>query len=211
MGSRLVICDFDGTVTVQDTLEALSARFAPRAHSTLEQALRDGRVRLRDVLAAEMGEMTHGAEKIIATAVESVPLRDGFAEFVESCAIRRDRLVLLSAGFRQLIQPMLLAAGVSGITLIANDVEFTPQGGVVSWRSLPKCEVCGEECKRHDVGELGVDAEEVVYVGDGYSDRCGCLSADRIFARSELAEWLDERNHPFTPFDDFHQITRELG
>jgi 2-hydroxy-3-keto-5-methylthiopentenyl-1-phosphate phosphatase len=211
MGNRLVICDFDGTVTVQDTLEALSAQFAPRAHSTLEMALREGRVKLRDVLAAELGEMTHGAETIIQTAVERVPLREGFGELVRACTERGDRLVLLSAGFRQLIEPMLAAAGISNIPLLANDVVFSERGGSVSWRELPICHVCGEECKRWDVSQLRIDAAEVVYVGDGYSDRCGCLVADKIYARSELADWLDARGHSYTPFDDFHQIVTDLG
>ena len=51
------------------------------------------------------------------------------------------------------------------------------------------CEVCGEPCKRADVPE----GENVVYVGDGYSDRCAAQAADRIFARDGLATYLDEQ------------------
>jgi len=51
---------------------------------------------------------------------------------------------------------------------------------------------------------------EVVYIGDGYSDRCAAESADRVFARRGLARWLDERGIPFEPFDDFHDVARAL-
>jgi 2-hydroxy-3-keto-5-methylthiopentenyl-1-phosphate phosphatase len=35
--------------------------------------------------------------------------------------------------------------------------------------------------------------------------------ADKIYARSELADWLDARGHAYTPFEDFHQIVADLG
>ena len=51
---------------------------------------------------------------------------------------------------------------------------------------------------------------EVVYVGDGISDRCAAQAADRVFATRGLARYFDERNLPYEPFDDFHDIVRAL-
>jgi 2-hydroxy-3-keto-5-methylthiopentenyl-1-phosphate phosphatase len=44
---------------------------------------------------------------------------------------------------------------------------------------------------------------EIVFVGDGYSDRCAALAADRVFARDGLAEYLRERGVVHEPFTDF--------
>ena len=55
-----------------------------------------------------------------------------------------------------------------------------------------------------------MDGSEVVYVGDGYSDRCAAEHADRVFARRGLARWLDERGVAYEPFEDFVQIARSL-
>ena len=49
-----------------------------------------------------------------------------------------------------------------------------------------------------------------VYVGDGYSDRCAALAAERVFARDGLARWLGERAVAYTPFDDFRDVLAEL-
>ena len=69
--------------------------------------------------------------------------------------------------------------------------------------------MCGEPCKRATVQALA-NGGRVVYVGDGYSDRCAAELADRVFARSGLASYLEERGVPYEPFDDFHDITRAL-
>ena len=50
----------------------------------------------------------------------------------------------------------------------------------------------------------------VVYVGDGYSDRCAALAADRVFATAGLARYLAERGTPFEPFSDFHALSDAL-
>ena len=47
----------------------------------------------------------------------------------------------------------------------------------------------------------------VVYVGDGYSDRCAALASDRVFATSGLARYLSARRTPFEPFSDFHALS----
>ena len=43
----------------------------------------------------------------------------------------------------------------------------------------PACAACGELCKR-----ARCRTAPLVYVGDGYSDRCAALAADRVFARA---------------------------
>ena len=42
----------------------------------------------------------------------------------------------------------------------------------------------------------------VVYVGDGYSDRCVAQAVGRVFARDGLARYLDERGVEYEPFED---------
>ena len=81
-----------------------------------------------------------------------------------------------------------------------------PDGWRVRWHEQTICAACGEACKRG-----GLPAEgEVVYVGDGISDRCAAQAADRVFATRGLARYFDERNLPYEPFDDFHDIVRAL-
>ena len=51
---------------------------------------------------------------------------------------------------------------------------------------------------------------EVVYVGDGYSDRCAALAADRVFATDGLARYLERRGVRHEPLTDFYALASEL-
>ena len=210
----LILCDFDGTATALDSNVFLSERFAPNIFLEVERKLLEGEMTLRQVLTAELGAMTDGHDAIVKAAVEGIPMRAGFDRFVRESQARGDRFVLLSAGFRQVIEPMLAGWGIeSGLPLIANDVSFDERGGRITWREQPVCVLCGEQCKRSEVDELRAEepGRSVIYIGDGFSDRCGAEAADRIFARDNLAAYLDAGGTPYTWFDDFHEIAEVLA
>jgi 2-hydroxy-3-keto-5-methylthiopentenyl-1-phosphate phosphatase len=210
----LIISDFDGTVTARDTNSTLARRFAPAAQERVEGKLATRELTIRDVLGAEYEAMTAGLDAIVEAALE-IPFRAGFGEFVDAVEGAGARLVLLSGGFTQVIEPMLADKGFLGrVPLVANDIEFDESGGRVTWRELPVCDLCGEECKRHDVATLRAQHAQfndtVVFIGDGFSDRCGAETADIVFARDNLAAYLDERELPYRPWDDFFDIAHSL-
>ena len=210
MPVMLIICDFDGTVTASDTNSHLAKRFAPDAYAGLEGKLATRELTLREVLAAEFANITVGLDAVVETALE-IPFRAGFREFLDAADAADAQVVLLSSGFRQLIEPMLARDGLLGrVPLVCNDIAFDEQGGRITWRDLPTCATCDEPCKRHDVRQLGGEHEVVVFVGDGFSDRCGADIADQIFARDSLATWLDRRGIAWKLWGDFHDVAREL-
>jgi len=221
---RLILCDFDGTVTERDTNSYLASRFAPAEYAQLEGKLGARELTLRDVLARQHGAIKADLPDVVA-AICTIPLRDGFAELLAEAGERGDRFVLLSSGFRSLIEPMLSHAGHRDIELVSNDVEYVNGAGQVTWRELPVCEICGEECKRHDVARLaggGSDAgvhgseagvyREIVFIGDGFSDRCGAEAADRIFALegAALQHDLETRGRAFETFTTLHDVADAL-
>ena len=80
-------------------------------------------------------------------------------------------------------------------------------GERVIWRDEGVCPVCSEPCKRALVASNG----PFVYVGDGYSDRCVALAADRVFAREGLADYLDEQGVPYERFDTLLDVGAALS
>ena len=89
---------------------------------------------------------------------------------------------MISAGFHELIEPVLEREGVRARGAREPASTCGRTAGSSSFRDEAACATCGEPCKR---GSLA--GEPYVYVGDGYSDRCAALAADRVFARDALA------------------------
>ena len=180
---RLVL-DWDGTITVRDTLWMLLEEFGDRdVFARAEAELVRGEISYRDVMEVEM-------------ATVRAPVAEVNAFLAEHARVR--------PGFRELIDPLLERAGVE-LEVVANSIEPRPDGWRVRWNDDAQCPECGDLCKRRSLPD-----GEVVYVGDGYSDRCAALAAARVFARDDLAAYLAAEGVPFEPFEDFHDLERRL-
>ena len=195
-----LVLDWDGTVTVEDGLvlvlrefgdERLLAELEPRVGVDLT---------LHEEIALEFASVSAPLAEVVEWVREHVHVRSGFGELA-----RAHRPTILSSGFVELIEPVLEREGVHGLEILANRVEPRPDGWRVEWRDEAQCEECGEACKR---GALPTG--EVVYVGDGYSDRCAAHAAGRVFARDGLADFLERRGVPYEPFRDFRDLAERL-
>jgi 2-hydroxy-3-keto-5-methylthiopentenyl-1-phosphate phosphatase len=195
-GRLALVLDWDGTVTERDTLHLAIEQFGDVDVFHALEADLGRRLTLREVIACEMETITAPLDEVIGRLLETVRVRPGFAELVA----RHDPLIV-SAGFHELIGPVLEREGVRA-RVVANHVRADPAGWRASFPEVDRCGVCGEHCKRVSVDGIGPYA----YVGDGVSDRCVSLGADRVFARDGLARWLDERGVAYQPFDDLNDV-----
>jgi 2-hydroxy-3-keto-5-methylthiopentenyl-1-phosphate phosphatase len=199
---RLVL-DWDGTVTDRDTLVAVVLRFGDKAvFDRLDGEI--GRTRTQhQVIAREVETLDATLDEMTGYLLETVRVRAGFRELAE-----RYQPTIVSAGFHELIGPLLVREGIE-LDVHANRLESTGAGG---WRAVfadtRSCPVCGEACKR---AAMLAGGAPVTFVGDGVSDCCAALGADRVFARDWLAQWLDERAAPYELWHDFHELARTIA
>ncbi|HEX3468032.1 MAG TPA: haloacid dehalogenase-like hydrolase [Candidatus Elarobacter sp.] len=199
-----IVVDWDGTATERDSLLLILEHFLPPAlfatlESELDAALAARTMTHREVMELEWDAMMAPLDAIVAFVVERVRLRRGFASF-----FRAFDPLILSSSFYETIEPVLARDGVVA-RVRANHLVAVPGGWRIDWQSDAECDVCGEACKRASLPQ-----GPFVYVGDGYSDRCAALAAERVFARDRLARYLDEQGVAYEPFDDFDQIADAL-
>jgi 2-hydroxy-3-keto-5-methylthiopentenyl-1-phosphate phosphatase len=195
-----VVLDWDGTVTVEDTLVMALLEFGdPAVYESTEAALDHGAMSFRQVMEAEMATIRAPVAEVSEWLLDHARLRPGFGEIVA-----RQPSLVVSSGFHELIEPLLARDGID-VPVRANRVVAEPDGWRVTWRDEAPCDECGDSCKR---GSLPTG--EVVYVGDGYSDYCAALAANRVFARDGLARYLEERGVPYEPFVGFPELGRTL-
>ena len=197
-----LILDWDGTVTVDDTLIVALREFGNwQVYLEASAALRRGEITLHEEIRRDAESITAPIDEVAGWLRENLELRPGFHDLAEA-----HRPLIVSSNFRQLIEPILEREGVE-LEVRANDVTWSPAGWRATFRNGDVCGTCGEPCKRADLPADG----EVVYVGDGYSDRCAAQAADRIFARDSLARYLDEQGVAYEPFDDLDDVARALA
>jgi 2-hydroxy-3-keto-5-methylthiopentenyl-1-phosphate phosphatase len=187
--------DWDGTCTVHDSLVAAVHDLGDPAVYDREYAT------YGEALAAEVASIRVTAEEAAEWAVEQVQVRQGFHELVESF-----RPVIVSSGLPQLILPVLGREGVE-VEVRSNFADPSPDGWRVRFRHDSPCPVCGDRCKRRSLPE----GRPLVFVGDGYSDRCASLACDRVFARDGLARYLDDEGVDYEAFDSLLDVAAALS
>ena len=193
-----------------DLLDTIARDFGdPDVYQEVEDGLHGGTMPLREVITREFEPVRRPLEEVVQWELDNVRVRDGFRDFVEHARKHGWRVVIVSSGFHELIEPILEREGVE-VELHANRVDPSTDGWRVEWRYDESCDSCGESCKRSLVQELAGD-DQLVYIGDGFSDRCAAEASDLVFATRGLAEYLDERGISYEPFDDFHDVVRGLA
>jgi 2-hydroxy-3-keto-5-methylthiopentenyl-1-phosphate phosphatase len=210
VAERSLVIDFDGTITEEDLLDTIAQTFGdPAVYQEVDHGLDEGRLPLREVITREFAPVRRPLDEVVQWELDNVRVRPGFRELVEAAKEHDWRLTVVSSGFHELIEPIFEREEVE-VDLHANRVDPRPDGWRVLWQYGDDCGTCGESCKRSVAEELAGDGE-LVYIGDGYSDRCAAELADRVFAIRSLARYLDERGIAYEPFEDFHDILRSLN
>jgi 2-hydroxy-3-keto-5-methylthiopentenyl-1-phosphate phosphatase len=196
-----LVLDWDGTVTEVDSLHMVLVEFGDVGIYDAAENRLGRELTLHEVIALEFETVRAPLSDVVDWVRDNVRVRSGFAELVE-----KRRPLVVSSGFHELITPVLEREGIA-LDVRANRVDPRPGGWRAVFRAETPCAVCGQPCKRADVAGL----EPFAYAGDGFSDRCVALAADRVFARDGLASYLERRGVPYQAFEDFHDVERALA
>lgn len=204
-----VICDFDGTITVQDVGESLCRRFAPEALAEADRLWHAGEIPFHEAFRRACLMLRAGEAELVGHALAVGALRPGFTDLLDACTGAGVPLVVASAGLDLYIEPILrraLGARRAELRVHANPARVTGDGVVVE---LPErdsgCAECGN-CKGALARRQRAGGRRIVAVGDSFSDRCLVGEADWVFARGWLAAHCDRAGIPHVPFDDFAPV-----
>src|SRR5215470_12320034 len=177
--------DFDGTVTLGDTTDAILERFASAAWQTIEEQWVAGHIGSRDCLARQIGLLRVSPE-VLDDFVGAVEFDRDFPAFVTLCRDHGVPITVVSDGLDRVASAVLERAGVNA-PLIANHLEWL---GDDRWRlSFPHargdCRSAAGNCK---CVALADDSETIsILIGDGRSDICAAESANLVLAKGILA------------------------
>jgi 2-hydroxy-3-keto-5-methylthiopentenyl-1-phosphate phosphatase len=206
-----IVCDFDGTITTRDTLDLIVHHWAPEVWEMAESRLRTGDMDLAQAMVEEFRAVKANEREVLDFVLAESEVRAGFTEFVAWVEEGRHELVVVSAGFRIIIDAILARAGLSHLHVHAGDALFTSHGAVLSLPPAPPgCAAPCSHCKSETIAAHAPFPGPVVYIGDGYSDRCPAEEADLVFARDGLADYLDGLDISYRPYETFYDVVAEL-
>ena len=208
---RSVVVDFDGTVCPQDVSEELLASFASPEWWDIDLEFRRGEIGSRECLVRQGSLLRQSQQDMVRFAVERFPLDPSFAPFVAWARRGGMEVEVASDGLGFYVQPMLAAAGVDGLRVLANDVRF--ESGVPPAFAFPQahavCVGCGV-CKMLAVQRARERQGPVAFVGEGHTDRYGALYADLVFAKKYLVDICRQDGVPFLEWETFDDVRGAL-
>src|SRR5919204_2973237 len=204
-----IFSDFDGTITEKDTLVFLTNELGggPQMCQTIGRLIREGKITLREGIAAEMRSIRAPFAGAVRLLRERVKIDPGFAPFARWCAERRIPLTILSAGFKEIVDLFIPAAEFPQLEIRANILRPDEEKG---WQCVFRDRSPFGHDKAQALREARQQGRQVIFIGDGLSDRAPAEVADEVFAKPDLAEYCRSRNIRCQQYRTFDDVLRSL-
>jgi HAD superfamily phosphoserine phosphatase-like hydrolase len=207
--AKILISDYDGTVTRNDFYSLLAERYIPADAPDFFAQYRSGLITHFQAMAAYFAyaPTAEAALEELLAATEPAPDLAGAARRLERAGWE---LIVVSAGSSWYIERILARAGV-GATIHSNPGRIVPGRGLVIERAAADspfhCEDAGVS-KVAVVRHALARAEVVAFAGDGPPDIHPALLVppELRFARGFLAEALRTRGAEFRPFERWSDV-----
>ncbi|CAA9307907.1 2-hydroxy-3-keto-5-methylthiopentenyl-1-phosphatephosphatase [uncultured Microcoleus sp.] len=203
---RVVFCDFDGTITVEETFVAMLKHFAPELSSQLMPEIYARRLSLRSGVRQLLESIPSECYGEIVEFSRGKLMRPGLVELLDFLDERKVDFAIVSGGLRIMVETVMGDLVNRASVIYAVDVDA----------SGPRLQVNSEfEGDTELVSKVRVmgqhPAEEQVAIGDSLTDFNMALQASSVFARDRLAEYLDEQQKPYTKWDNFFDVLESLS
>jgi len=201
----LIQCDFDGTITEEDTSYILLDTFAQGDWQHLLQEYKEHRISVGQFNTQAFAMVKADEPTLLRVIKGKVKMRAGFHELVDYCAKVGFSLVVVSNGLEFYVKAILRGIGMENIEAHAAQAQFHPSGMKVRYVG-PRGEQLDGGLKEAYIELFLKQGYKMVYVGNGDSDIIPAQYAHRIFARSELLTYCRQNDLECTPFDSLLDV-----
>ena len=202
MYDTIAFVDFDGTITMEDTLEGAIRLFAsPEEFHSVKGKLVRGEMTLSQVVRYAFDGAPSSRLERMLDYVKGVALRPGFPEFLDEMDRREIPVVVISGGVRQFVE--LRLAPWRGRLLGVHAVDLDTSGP--GMKLVSPYDDGNELLKKTDVMAL-YDYRHAIGIGDSFTDMKMSLAVDIIFARDVLAAYLQKMGRQFLLYDTFFDV-----
>jgi 2,3-diketo-5-methylthio-1-phosphopentane phosphatase len=203
-----ILLDFDGTVTVKDTVDAILERFAAPAWREVEEEWKAGKIGSRECLAKQTA-LIDAAPEEIDFLIDEMEIDPGFGEFMQVCRRLGADVTIVSDGYRRSIDRVLAKSG-HDIPAHSGVLEYRAgrRWALASPNANPRCTSDSNTCKCKVASESKVTT---ILIGDGRSDFCVANEVDFVLAKGSLARHCAENKIDHRSFDGLADAAKLLA
>ncbi len=196
-----ISCDFDGTITCDDTVQALLTRFAGPRWLEIEAEWEAGQIGARVCLERQTDLMRVSPTEL-ADWVDQRDVDPHVSTFFADCARLGLEVRVVSDGYDWVIRRVLTRLGLENVPVFANRLVFAGQDRW-SLQSPYAAQGCASgTCKCAIVSKR----RPRLHIGDGRSDMCVSDTCDIVFAKASLLSSRTARGLDSRPFSSFADI-----
>ncbi|BAZ30022.1 HAD-superfamily hydrolase [Cylindrospermum sp. NIES-4074] len=203
---RIVFCDFDGTITVEESFVAVFKKFAPEMSAQLLPQMYTRQMTLREGVKKILESIPSSRYPEILDFTQPQPIRSGFVELIDFLEAQKVPLVIVSGGLRGMVEVVLdeLVQRVHAIHAADVDTSGTHLKVLSDYEGetelIAKVQVMAE-----------YPADQTIAIGDSITDLNMALYASIVFARDRLAKHLDEHQKPYILWNNFEEVRDHLA
>jgi 2,3-diketo-5-methylthio-1-phosphopentane phosphatase len=196
-----ILCDFDGTVAVDDTTDTLLERFGQPGWEKLEDDWKAGRINSHDCMAGQVALLDMSRDELDGH-LDAREVDPAFGAFVDAAHAQGMHVVIVSDGLDYAIRRILARAGFESLPIVANHLRQT---GDREWllqfpHASVDCRVGSGTCK---CARARAAHESTLLIGDGASDFCVAGAADFVFAKGKLIQHCRTKDIPHAAIAGF--------
>ncbi len=208
--------DFDGTITRNDVGDLIFRELGGEGYEVLVQDYLDGKIGAREYWIRECERAGIVKREAMEEIIDQQDIDPTFMDFANFCNSRNLKFFILSDGFDFYIERILKRFGLEDVRFYSNRLEFQAVDGTGLFFLTPVFPYADEDCphcancKRNHLLTLSSDDDIIVYIGDGYSDRCPAKYADIVFAKRDLIRYCREENISYFEYQNFRDVIDRL-
>ncbi|MEW6492457.1 MAG: HAD-IB family phosphatase [Cyanobacteriota bacterium] len=215
---RIVFCDFDGTITAEETFVGMLKEFTPEFSDKLMPEMYARRLTLREGVRQLLESIPSSRYPEILNYAQPKATRPGLVELLDFLDEQGVPFVVVSGGLRGMVETVLSQVKTTGGTSDAPTLLER-----VAAIYAVDVDTNGEFLQVNSPFEGGTElvakvkvmekhpTEEQIAIGDSVTDLVMALHAPIVFARDRLSQYLDEHNKPYLRWNDFFDIRTQLS
>lgn len=207
MKDKIVICDFDGTITKRDSLDMFLDTYAKEDWRVFEKEWFAGKMGSRECIKKQFDLLVDMDNEELDRFLKSVEIDDYFLEFYTIAKAQNIKVVVVSDGFDLFIDNILKNNGITDLEVHTNHLEFANGKFIMEFPNISNdCKKNSGTCKCKKVESFKNEYKTTFYVGDGISDFCVCDKTDYLFAKRRLSTYCEQNNISFIPYNTFKEV-----